>query len=206
MAWQYVEPISYKHLESRPYAWRRQLWPRGRTMTVDQMLAAIRANHLNPEPKAGKAYRETTSWHGNIVRLARTSDGAMIWTTPQGHVLLEGKAHPIELSVSGQGIRLPTGAVIHSASEYCERTRSGDVVTTYSEPLTCALDDYLYVSNIHVVVDTALHRFFWAEESDGGTLEDTVLLRDLTPYAGENLPFDPEQVGSSTWFRAAITG
>lgn len=109
----------------------------------------------------------------------------MIWTTAQGHVLIEGEAHPIYLSVSGQGIRLPTGAVIHAAADYREVTRTGEVVATYSGPLSCTLDDYLYVCNIHVVMGTVLSCFLYAENGAGDSkLEETVLLRDLTPYAG----------------------
>ena len=52
MARQYLESVTYTHLESRPHPWRRQLWLRGRNMTVGQMVATMRANHLNPEQAA----------------------------------------------------------------------------------------------------------------------------------------------------------
>jgi hypothetical protein len=76
----------------------------------------------------------------------------MIWITPQGHFLIQGEVYPIYLSLSGQGITLPTGEVIHAAPAYVEMTPDGDIVHTYSGPLTSTLDDYLYVSNIHVVL------------------------------------------------------
>jgi hypothetical protein len=95
------------------------------------------------------------------------------------------------LSTSDQGIRLPTGAVIHTAADYREVTRTGDAVATYSGPLSCTLDDYLYVCNIHVVISTALYQFFYTETADGDTrLRETVLLRDLTPYAGVEVDGD----------------
>ena len=119
----------------------------------------------------------------------------MIWTTARGHLLIQGEAHPIYLSMSGQGIRLPTGAVIHAAADFREVTRAGEVVATYSGPLSCTLDDYLYVCNIHVVIGDALNCFFYTETTEGDTrLRETVLLRHLTPCAGADRdgdgPFD----------------
>jgi uncharacterized protein (DUF433 family) len=52
MAQEYIEPVAYRHLESRPHPWRRQLYLRGRNMTVGQMVATMRANHLDPEQAA----------------------------------------------------------------------------------------------------------------------------------------------------------
>jgi hypothetical protein len=115
----------------------------------------------------------------------------MIWTTAQGHRLIQGEMHPIYLSISGQGITLPTGAVIHAAAEYREVTPAGAVVATYSGPLSCALDDYLYVCNIHVVIGDALYRFFYRETTEGDTrLQETVLLRGLRPDAGTDTDGD----------------
>ena len=44
-----METVAYKYLESRAHPWRRQLWLRGRNITVGQLVATMRANHLNPE-------------------------------------------------------------------------------------------------------------------------------------------------------------
>jgi hypothetical protein len=112
----------------------------------------------------------------------------MIWTTARGHYLIQGKMHPIYLSMGGQGIRLPTGTIIHDAADYREVTRTDSVVATYSGPLTSTLDDYLYVSNIHVVIGSTLYQFFYSENADGDSrLREIVLLRDLTPYSGEDM-------------------
>jgi len=46
------ELVSYSHLEERAHPWRRQLWLRGRNMTVGQLVATMRANHLTPEQAA----------------------------------------------------------------------------------------------------------------------------------------------------------
>ncbi|HEY8283516.1 MAG TPA: hypothetical protein VIJ28_03940 [Chloroflexota bacterium] len=46
------ERILYRHLEERSHPWRRQLWLRGRNMTVGQLVATMRANHLAPEQAA----------------------------------------------------------------------------------------------------------------------------------------------------------
>ena len=41
--------VAYSHLEARPHLWRRQPYLRGRTMTVGQLVATMRANGLTPE-------------------------------------------------------------------------------------------------------------------------------------------------------------
>src|SRR5690349_15914393 len=47
-----VEPAAYAYLEARPHPWRQQLWLRGRTMTVGQLVATMRSNGLTPEQAA----------------------------------------------------------------------------------------------------------------------------------------------------------
>jgi hypothetical protein len=124
-----------------------------------------------------------------------------IWKTREGNLLLEGEVHPIYLAVSGQGIRLPNGAVIHEAAEYFEITASGALVTEFSGPWTSTLEDDLYVSGIHVVIENALYRFFysmrgWREP----TLEQKLCLRDLVPLDHS----DPsERIGSAPVARRA---
>jgi hypothetical protein len=39
----------WQHLIARPHRWRRQLWVKGRNMTVGQPISTIRANRLTPE-------------------------------------------------------------------------------------------------------------------------------------------------------------
>ncbi len=45
---------TYKYLEARPHPWRKQLWIKGRNMTVWQLLCQIWANGETPE-KAAKS-------------------------------------------------------------------------------------------------------------------------------------------------------
>src|SRR5260370_550344 len=47
-----VETVAYKYLEWQAHPWRRQLWLQGRNITVGQLVATMRANHLNPEQAA----------------------------------------------------------------------------------------------------------------------------------------------------------
>jgi uncharacterized protein (DUF433 family) len=39
----------WQYLIARPHRWRRQLWVKGRNMTVGQLLSTIRANRLSAE-------------------------------------------------------------------------------------------------------------------------------------------------------------
>jgi hypothetical protein len=39
----------WQYLIARPHRWRRQLWIKGRNMTVGQLVSAIPANRLSPE-------------------------------------------------------------------------------------------------------------------------------------------------------------
>lgn len=43
---------TYKHLVERPHAWRKQLYLRGKNMTVGQMVATMHANHWTAEQMA----------------------------------------------------------------------------------------------------------------------------------------------------------
>lgn len=45
--------VAYSYLEVRPHSWHRQLCLGGRTMTVGQLVATMRADGLNPEQAAG---------------------------------------------------------------------------------------------------------------------------------------------------------
>ncbi len=47
-----AEYPDYKYLVARPHPWRRQLYLRGRNMTVGQLVATMRANALNAEEAA----------------------------------------------------------------------------------------------------------------------------------------------------------
>ncbi|MDW8029895.1 MAG: DUF433 domain-containing protein, partial [Armatimonadota bacterium] len=43
---------TYKYLEARPHPWRKQLWVKGRNMTVWQLLCYMWANGFTPEEVA----------------------------------------------------------------------------------------------------------------------------------------------------------
>ncbi|MBI4491598.1 MAG: hypothetical protein HY690_02260 [Chloroflexi bacterium] len=47
-----AEAEVYEHLVARPHPWRRQLYLKGRNMTVGQMVATLRAEGLSPEDAA----------------------------------------------------------------------------------------------------------------------------------------------------------
>ncbi len=42
----------YQHLVTRPHPWRRQLYLKGRRMTVGQFVSAMQANHMTSEEAA----------------------------------------------------------------------------------------------------------------------------------------------------------
>jgi len=42
----------YEYLEPRPHPWRKQLYLRGRNMTVGQLVATINADKMSPEEAA----------------------------------------------------------------------------------------------------------------------------------------------------------
>jgi uncharacterized protein (DUF433 family) len=52
MAETQTDQPGYEHLEARPHPWRRQLYLRGRNMTVGQLVATMNANKLSPEEAA----------------------------------------------------------------------------------------------------------------------------------------------------------
>ena len=43
---------TYQYLVARPHPWRRQLYLKGRNMTVGQLISTMQANHLTPEEAA----------------------------------------------------------------------------------------------------------------------------------------------------------
>jgi uncharacterized protein (DUF433 family) len=44
--------VTYRYLEPRPHSWRKQLWIKGRNMTVWQLLCWMWANKMTPEEVA----------------------------------------------------------------------------------------------------------------------------------------------------------
>jgi uncharacterized protein (DUF433 family) len=43
---------SYKHLEPRPHKWQKQLWMKGRNMTVWHLVGTMRTERYTPEKTA----------------------------------------------------------------------------------------------------------------------------------------------------------
>jgi hypothetical protein len=143
----------------------------------------------------GQAEQQSTTFSQTPAKAHR------MWKTRDGHFLLEGETHPIYLAMSGLGVRLPNGGVIHEAAEYFETTDSGTVITKFSAPWTSTLEDDLYVSGIHVIIEDALYRFFYSARGPREpTLEQTLCLRDLIPLDHS----DPsERIGSAPVARRA---
>ena len=52
MAKRRTEQPVYEYLEARPHPWRRQLYLRGRNITVGHLVATMNANKLSPEEAA----------------------------------------------------------------------------------------------------------------------------------------------------------
>lgn len=50
-----LEGETYQHLERRPHPWRKQLYVRGRNMTVAHLVLGMRANQQSPEEAAQDA-------------------------------------------------------------------------------------------------------------------------------------------------------
>jgi uncharacterized protein (DUF433 family) len=47
-----AQPNLYRFLVARPHPWRRQLWLKGRNMTVGQLVATVHAEEMTPEEAA----------------------------------------------------------------------------------------------------------------------------------------------------------
>ena len=119
----------------------------------------------------------------------------MSWRISEREFLIRGKSYPICLSLSVNRVRLPDGTLINSANEYFRVSSGGEVLERYGDPLSCSVEDYLYVSGIHVVMQSSLYKFLWIERfGHYGKLEEKVCLRGLEPVAAEVLPFDAAQV------------
>jgi hypothetical protein len=119
----------------------------------------------------------------------------MSWRISEREFLIRGKSYHIYLSLSVNRVRLPDGTLINSANEYFRVSAGGEVLQRYGDPLTCSVEDYLYVSGIHAVVQSSLYKFLWIERfGHDSKLEGEVCLRGLEPVAEGVLPFDAAQV------------
>ena len=52
MAQPQPEHVAYEYLEARPHPWRKQLYLRGRNMTVGQLVATMNVEKMSPEEAA----------------------------------------------------------------------------------------------------------------------------------------------------------
>lgn len=130
-----------------------------------------------------------------VRRLSQVCEMYMSWRVSEREFLIRGRSYPICLSLSVNRVKLPDGTLINSANEYFKVSAGGEVLERYRDPWTCSVEDYLYVSGIHVVMGSSLYRFFWTEHfGHEGELEGKVCLRDLEPVAEGALPFDAAQV------------
>jgi hypothetical protein len=119
----------------------------------------------------------------------------MSWRVSEQEFLIRGMSYHIYLSLSVNRVELPDGSLINSANEYFRVSAGGEVLSRYGEPRSSSVEDYLYVSGIHVVMRSSLYKFLWIERfGHDSKLEGEVCLRDLEPVAAEALPFDAAQV------------
>ena len=118
----------------------------------------------------------------------------MIWQIRDGHFLVEGNRYPIYLSGSGYGVPLPDGNEIRDAAEFFEFTESGRLVKKYGPPFTSTLEEFLYVTDIHVVIVDALYKFFWIERLSDRRLEHSRLFHGLNRIDDRDLPFELKYV------------
>jgi len=128
----------------------------------------------------------------------------MSWRISERELLVRGRSYHITLSLSINRVKLPDGNLINSAHEYFRVSADGGVLEWYSGPSTSTLEEYLYVSNIHSVLQTSLYKFIWTEcYGREAELGEKVYLRDLEPVGENVLPFDPTQVVEGFHIRRA---
>ncbi len=117
------------------------------------------------------------------------------WRISEEEYLLQGRSHRIHLSLSVNRVLLPGGERINSANEYLRVSGSGDVLEWFRGPRTSTLEEYLYVSDIHCVLDATLRRFFWTERH--GCEEEILaktLIERLVVVSESEVPFNPIRI------------
>lgn len=113
----------------------------------------------------------------------------MIWRIPGGEWLIQGRSFTIQLGLSRNRVRLPDGSLVRESCEYFRTGPDGGLLQRYPGPQTSTVDDDLYVFDIHVVLDGALHRCTWIENfRDGDELRDRVCLSGLMSATIGELP------------------
>src|ERR1043165_10178234 len=87
----------------------------------------------------------------------------MFWRISEREFLIRGKSYHIYLSLSVNRVRLPDGTLMQSGNEYFRVSAGGEVLMRYGDPWSSSVEDYLYVSGIHAVVQSSLYKFLWIE-------------------------------------------
>ena len=119
----------------------------------------------------------------------------MSWRISEQEFLIRGRSYHLYLSLSVNRVKLPDGTLINSANEYFRVSAGGEVLMRYGDPWSSSVEDYLYVSGIHAVVQSSLYKFLWIERfGHDSKLEGEGCLRGLEPVAEGVLPFDAAQV------------
>ena len=119
----------------------------------------------------------------------------MSWRISEKEFLIRGRSYPLYLSLSVNRVKLPDGSLIDSTHEYFRVSAEADVLEWYRGPWTSTLEECLYVTDMHFVLQTSLYKFFWTEcYGRAPGLQQTICLRDLEPIVEEVLPFDPMYV------------
>ena len=131
----------------------------------------------------------------------------MAWRTSNAEYLIYGRSYPIYLAASTDRVQLPDGTLFNSASEYFQVSASGEVLEYYGGPWTTTIEDWLYVSGIHVVLGSELYECYWAQRCfKEGELRQQVLLQDLEAIPTYAVPFSPPDVVEHFHFLGGSAG
>ena len=116
----------------------------------------------------------------------------MKWTTNRETFLVQKNVTKIPFVSGGVGL---SGDIRFSQSAiYHEMTIFGHVIEKYGEPQPFSIEDEMTVSNIHLVIDDCLYKFYWRQQFGGEPeLKVERLLHGLKLYLGV-LPFDEENL------------
>ena len=110
------------------------------------------------------------------------------WATRNGTFLIETETFEIPF-VSG-GVGLEGAPRFDRSAAYVEKTIAGEIVSYYDKPLPFGIEDEMTVSNIHLVIEDSLYRFYWSRQYPfAARLEVRLLLYGLRRHDGE-LPFE----------------
>jgi hypothetical protein len=113
----------------------------------------------------------------------------MIWQTLQGDFLVQGKAFEI---VYARSVRI-RGRKSTESYKYYLIDSKGVVLKHFSESRFCAVDDYGYVTSIHIVIEDVLYDYMWVQQyGHEEKLDERITLDGLRTYTLP-IPFDVEK-------------